>query len=490
MSDSPAISPAIVIIGSGFAGLGMAIALKRAGFHDFLILERAQDLGGAWRDNHYPGCACDVPSHMYSYSFALNPGWTRMFAPQREIWDYMRRVAAGYGVDAHIRHDSEVEALEWDDEGRHWNVDTSRGDHFTPRAVISGQGALHEPSCPDLPGIESFKGRAFHSAAWDHSYDLRGKQVAVVGTGASAIQFVPRIAPEVASLVLFQRTPPWIQRKPDFAVPRPVRQVFARVPGTARAFRTAIYWGLEARAAGFALHPALSAPLEASARRQLERQIPDPGLRERLTPRYRFGCKRGLLSNDYYPALTRDNVELETDGIAEVREHSIVTTGGAEHRVDAIIYGTGFRVTESLAERRIVGRNGLKIQDAWADGIEALHGVTVPGFPNYFMLVGPNTGLGHNSIIFMIETQVGYIMSCLRILADQKASTIEAKACATRRYNDRIHRRLRKQVWNEGGCTSWYLDENGVNRTLWPGFTFEYRLSARRARLADYDVSR
>lgn len=482
-------SPAIVIIGAGFAGLGMAIKLKESGFDDFLILEKKEDLGGAWRDNHYPGCACDVPSHMYSFSFELNPEWSRMFAPQPEIWDYMHRVSSKHGIDRHIRYDSAVESLEWDDEGRFWNVHTVKGDHYTPRAVVSGPGGLHIPSYPNLPGIERFAGKAFHSAEWDHSYDLRGKRVAVIGTGASAIQFVPQIAKEVAELRLFQRTPPWIQPKPDFTMPAPVRKMFKYVPGTTRAFRGALYWTLETRAAGFAIHPALAKPLEASARRHIARQIPDPELRAKVTPDYMFGCKRGLLSNDYYPALTRHNVDLITDGIAEVREHSIVTDDGTEYEVDAIIYGTGFKVTESLEEQHIVGRNGLKIQEAWADGIEAHHGITVPGFPNYFMLVGPNTGLGHNSIIFMIEVQIQHIMGCLRLLSEQKGTTIEVKASAMRRFNDRIHRRLRRQVWNEGGCNSWYLDANGVNRTLWPGFTFEYWLGSRRAKPADYDIA-
>jgi cation diffusion facilitator CzcD-associated flavoprotein CzcO len=412
-----------------------------------------------------------------------------MFAPQSEIWDYMHRVSTKYGIDRHVRYNSQVESLEWDDEGRYWNVRVEGGDHYTPRAVISGPGGLHVPSYPELPGLESFQGTAFHSADWDHSYDLRGKRVAVIGTGASAIQFVPAIAGRVGSLTVFQRTAPWVQRRPDFRIPEPARQVLKRVPGTARAFRAGLYWALEARGAGFVMHPALARPLEASARRQIERQISDPRLRAKVTPDYRFGCKRGLLSNDYYPALCRDNVELVTSGIAEVREHSIITNDGVEHPMDAIIFGTGFKVSESLTGRQVVGRNGLKIQEAWADGVEAHYGVTVPGFPNYFMLVGPNTGLGHNSIVFMIEAQTRYVLGCLRMLAQHRATTIEVKASAMRRVNERVQRRLGKRVWNDGGCVSWYLDEAGVNRTLWPGFSFEYWLEAR-PRLADYDIGR
>jgi cation diffusion facilitator CzcD-associated flavoprotein CzcO len=481
--------PEIVIIGSGFAGLGMAIQLKKAGFDDFVILEKNGDLGGTWRDNRYPGCACDVPSHMYSFSFELNPGWSRMFAPQQEIWDYMRRCVDKYGIAPHLRYDSAVEALEWDDAARHWQVTTTHGARYTPKAVISGIGALHIPSHPDIKGLERFTGARFHSAEWDHSYDLAGKRVAVIGTGASAIQFVPRIAEQVGRLYVFQRTAPWIQPKPDFTFPAGVRRTFA-LPGAARAFRNGLYWVLEARASGFAIDPRLSKPMEVMARRHIARQIPDPELRAKVTPDYTIGCKRVLLSSDYYPALAKPHVDLITDGIAEVTETGIVTADGTEHPVDAIIYGTGFKVTEALTEQRIIGRDGLKIQDVWADGIEAHRGITVPGFPNFFMLLGPNTGLGHNSVVFMIESQIQHVLSCLRRLSKEQGRTIEPKVPAARRFNDRIQRRLRRAVWNEGGCQSWYLDENGVNRTLWPGFTFEYWATTRKARPAEYTITR
>jgi cation diffusion facilitator CzcD-associated flavoprotein CzcO len=481
--------PAIVIIGSGFAGLGMAIQLKKAGYHDFVILEKNSDLGGTWRDNSYPGCACDVPSHMYSFSFELNPGWSRMFAPQREIWDYMRRCVRKYGIEPHLRYDSAVESLEWDDAAAHWQVTTADGTRLTPRAVISGIGALHIPSYPDLPGRERFTGAAFHSAEWDHSYDLEGKRVAVIGTGASAIQFVPRIAERVGRLQIFQRTPPWVQPKPDAAIPAPVRTTL-RLPGAARALRNAIYWTLEARSVGFTVHPRLSGAMKSVALRHLARQIPDPALRAELTPDYTIGCKRILLSSDYYPALNRPNVDVVTDAITEVTETGIVTASGAVHEVDAIIYGTGFKVTDALTDQRIVGRDGLKIQDAWADGVEAHRGITVPGFPNFFLLLGPNTGLGHNSVVFMIETQIQHIIGCLRLMSEAKGRVIEVRAPALRRFNDRLQRRLHRAVWNEGGCRSWYLDENGVNRTLWPGFTFEYWAGTRRARPSDYTITR
>ncbi|GAA2434358.1 NAD(P)/FAD-dependent oxidoreductase [Actinomadura vinacea] len=479
-------SPRIVIVGSGFAGLGAGIQLKRDGFDDFVILEKSRALGGTWHDNTYPGCACDVPSHMYSFSFELNHGWTRMFAPQQEIRAYLERTADKYGVRGHIRFGAAVDSMEYDEDAQAWKVTLAGGDVLTARAVISGVGALHIPSYPDLPGIERFQGTAFHSAEWDHSYDFRGKRVAVIGTGASAIQFVPKLAEQVDRMVVFQRTPPWIQPKPDVAIPEAVRRTFEKVPGSTRAFRDLIYWTLEARAIGFTVDPRLSAPQDRLARRHLARQIPDPGLRAKVTPDYTIGCKRVLLSNDYYPAIARPHVQVETAGIAEVREHSIVTGDGREHEVDAIVYGTGFKVVDAMAEWRVVGRNGMKIQDAWADGIEAHHGTTLPGFPNFFMMLGPNTGLGHNSVVFMIEIQIQHMLSLLRQMRRRGARTVEPRPEAVRAFNDRIQRRLRRAVWNEGGCDSWYLDENGVNRSLWPGHTFEFWAGSRKARPADY----
>ncbi|TDD79998.1 NAD(P)/FAD-dependent oxidoreductase [Actinomadura darangshiensis] len=479
-------APAIVIIGSGFAGLGMAIRLKQQGFHDFVVLEKSEALGGTWHDNTYPGCACDVPSHMYSFSFELNHGWTRMFAPQPEIRSYMERTADKYRVREHIRFGAAVDSMEYDDGARRWNVTLADGSVLTPKAIVSGIGALHVPSFPDLPGIERFQGTAFHSAEWDHSYDLAGKRVAVVGTGASAIQFVPQVAKKADDLVVFQRTPPWIQPKPDLPIPAPVRKAFEKVPGAARAFRGGIYWTLEARAVGFTIDPRLSGLQERIARRHIEQQVADPELRAKVTPDYTIGCKRILLSNDYYPALGRPDVHVETSGIAEVRENSVVTADGREYEVDCIIYGTGFKVTDALAELRVTGRNGRKLQEIWADGIEAHRGTTIPGMPNFFMLLGPNTGLGHNSVVFMIEVQIQHVLNCLRLMQDAGAGTIEPKPEASRRFNDRMQRRLRRAVWNEGGCNSWYLDDQGVNRTLWPGHTFEFWAGSRKARPEEF----
>jgi cation diffusion facilitator CzcD-associated flavoprotein CzcO len=489
----------IVIVGTGFSGIGMGIALKKAGFDDFVILEKGTDLGGTWRDNQYPGCACDVPSPLYSFSYELNPSWTRLFAPQPEIWEYLRGCATKYGVDRHIRYDSRVEGMEWDDATRRWTVRTGDGERYRSHAVVSGVGALHIPTYPDIPGAAAsggtaeggrgaFEGETFHSSAWDRSYDLTGKRVAVIGTGASAIQFVPEIARQAAQLTVFQRTPPWIHPRPDTPIPPAMRGVFRNVPGAARGLRDVIYWALESRALGFAVDPRLMAPLEALARKHLASQVTDPELRARLTPDYTIGCKRILLSSDYYPALQRPNVELVTDAVKEVTPSGVATADGATRAADVIIYGTGFRVIDSAMELNVTGRGGVKLADAWSAGVEAYRGITVAGFPNFFMLLGPNTGLGHTSVVFMIETQVQHVMSCLRTLSREKASTIEVQERALREYNDGLQRRLRRAVWSAGGCRSWYLDDAGVNRTIWPGFTFEYWARTRRAKRADYNV--
>jgi cation diffusion facilitator CzcD-associated flavoprotein CzcO len=486
---SPASSdPAIVIIGSGFAGLCMAIRLKQAGYHHFVILEKNDDLGGTWRDNRYPGCGCDVPSHMYSFSFELNPHWSRMFASQQEIWEYMRRCTDKYGIAAHIRYGCSVEGMEWDDAIERWRVVTAAGEVYTARAVVSGVGSLHVPSIPEIPGADQFAGAAFHSAQWDPSCDLSAKRVAVIGTGASAIQFVPEIAKEAARVHVFQRTPPWIHPRPDFEIPSAVRATFAAAPPVMRAFRDGIYWVLEIRGAGFALHPRLMAPLQWMAARHIARQISDPELRAKVTPDYTIGCKRILQSSDYYPALARPNVDLVTDPVARITQTGLACADGSAYDADVIIYGTGFKTVEAIAELSVAGRDGVKLQDVWRGGVEAYHGITVAGFPNFFLLLGPNTGLGHNSVIFMIESQVQHVMSCLRLLARRSGNTIEVRASAVRRFNDGIQHRLDRAVWSQGGCKSWYLDADGVNRALWPGFSFEYWARTRRARRADYVI--
>jgi cation diffusion facilitator CzcD-associated flavoprotein CzcO len=474
----------IAIAGSGFGGLGTAIRLRQQGIDDFLVFERAADLGGTWRDNSYPGCTCDVPSHLYSYSFALNPGWSRSFSPQPEIWEYLRRCAHRFGVLPHIRFDHEVRSARWDGRSRCWHLDTSRGE-FTADVFVAATGPLSEPSIPDLPGLPSFRGTAFHSARWDHGHDLTGRHVAVIGTGASAIQFVPRIQPRVATLRVFQRTAPWIMPRRDRALTRAELALFGAFPPAQRAVRSAIYWGRELYALGF-LHPRLAGAAQSVALRHLRRSLPDPALRDQLVPDYTIGCKRVLLSSDYLPALARENVELVTSGVREVRPDGIVTADGAEHRVDTIIFGTGFHVTDSPIADRIRGRDGRTLAEAWGGSPQAYLGTTVTGFPNLFLLLGPNTGLGHTSIVFMAECQIEYVLRALRFMRSSGVAVLEPRPGAQQEFVTGVDARMRETVWMAGGCSSWYLDRTGRNSALWPGFTWAYRRRLRRFRPGDY----
>jgi cation diffusion facilitator CzcD-associated flavoprotein CzcO len=443
--------PPIVIIGAGFSGLGMAIELKRAGINDFVLLERAAEVGGTWWENTYPGCACDIMSLLYSVSFEPKNDWSRLYPQQQEILDYLRHCADKYGITPHISFGTEVTGAEYDDETGTWRVFTAGTEHpITARALIAGMGPLHLPKIPDISGLERFRGKVFHSAEWDHGYDLSGKRVAVIGTGASAIQFVPQIAPTVARLHVFQRTPPWVLPKPDRPLAAAEHRLMRKVPP------------------------------------HLRRQIPDPGLRQQLVPDYTIGCKRILVSNDYYPALTRDTVDLVTDPVKEIGEDWILTGDGTRRQVDAIIFGTGFHVADAFDNAHIVGANGLKIQDAWRDGIEAYLGMAVAGFPNMFLLLGPNSGLGHNSMVFMVEAQARYVRQCIQLLERDGSRQIQVRPEVQREFNRTIQGRLREAVWGAGGCMSWYLDENGVNRAAWPGSTVSYWLRTRRMRRSDY----
>jgi cation diffusion facilitator CzcD-associated flavoprotein CzcO len=468
----------IAIIGAGFGGIGTAIRLRQRGYHDVVVFDRGGDVGGAWRDNSYPGCACDVPSHLYSFSFAPNPGWSRSFSPQPEILNYLRRCVVDYDLRPRLRLDHEVRQAAWDEPSRRWVLDTSRG-RYTADILVAAGGLLCEPSVPDLPGLETFAGTAFHSARWDHGYDLAGRRVAVVGTGASAVQFVPAIAGKVARLNLFQRTPAWVVPRRDRPLSAAKRAFFGRFPAAQRALRAGIYWARESNAIAF-LHPVLMPLAQRTALRHLRAAVPDPNLRARLTPGYTLGCKRVLLSDDFYPALARDNVELVTDPIAEVRPDAVVTRDGVAHPVDTIIFGTGFHVTDSPLARLVRGRDGRSLAEAWRDTMQAYQGITVSGFPNLFLLLGPNTGLGHNSVVFMIECQISYLLRALAHLDRTGTTAIEPTLPAQRTFVASVDRRMRGTVWSQGGCRSWYLDANGRNSTLWPGYTWTYWLRTRR----------
>jgi cation diffusion facilitator CzcD-associated flavoprotein CzcO len=476
----------VAIIGTGFSGLGMAIRLKREGMRDFVVLERAADLGGTWRENSYPGCQCDVPSHLYSFSFAPNPNWSRAFSMQQEIWDYLRDCARRFGVMPHIRFNHDVTMSSWSEDEQLWHLKTSGG-AFTARVLVAGMGGLAEPSIPSIPGLERFQGVHFHSATWKHGHDLKGRRVAVVGTGASSIQFVPRIQPEVGQMFLFQRTPPWIMPHRDRSIKAWKSRLYARVPAAQAAVRSAIYWSREGFVPFF-VHQRLSDVPRSIAMAHLRRQVRDPELLAKLTPDYAVGCKRILISSDYYPALQRSNVEVVATGIREIREHSIVGTDGTEREVDTIIFGTGFHVTDSPFAEHIRGRDGELMSEAFAGSPQAYLGTTVAGFPNLFLLLGPNTGLGHTSVVVMAEAQIKYVMEALRFMRKQQATSVDVRPRAQVEYNNRLQERLKETVWNAGGCASWYIDASGKNTTLWPTYTWRYRRSTRRFDPAEYDV--
>ncbi|MCC7413051.1 MAG: NAD(P)/FAD-dependent oxidoreductase [Gammaproteobacteria bacterium] len=479
----------VAVIGAGFAGLGMAIGLKRAGIDAFVVFESATALGGTWRDNTYPGCACDVPSHLYSYSFALKPDWTRVYSPWHEIRAYLEQCADRYDVRRHIRFDTRIATATFDEAKAGWTLIATDGRRFSADVVVSATGPLSKPAIPDLPGLAQFRGRMFHSARWDHDYVLDGRRVAVVGTGASAIQFVPRIAPRVERLYLFQRTPPWVVPRFDRAYTALERRLHARLPTLCRLHRTFIYWQYEMNGLAIIGYPPFNRLLEALARLHLRRQVADPALRARLTPDYRIGCKRVLVANDYYPALTRPNVELVSGAIERVHANGVVGTDGVEREVDAIVLATGFVATEFLAPMRIYGRGACELTERWQAGAETYLGMAVAGFPNFFMLVGPNTGLGHNSIVFMIESQVRYILQAIRAIGSGRADSVDVRPERQRAFQQRIQRDLRSTSW-QSGCRSWYLDEDGRNFTLWPGFTLSYWLRTRRWDAADYLLTR
>lgn len=473
-------SARIAIIGSGFGGLGTAIRLKQAGIEDFIILERAGEVGGVWRDNSYPGCACDVESHLYSFSFAPNPEWTHSFSRQPEIWDYLKRCAKDYGLLPHLRFNHEVREASWEQDRQHWRLETSRG-IYTASVLVAAAGSLSDPSIPKLCGLETFKGRVFHSARWDHQFELKGRSVAVVGTGASAIQFVPAIQPLVHKLYVFQRTAPWIVPRRDRALDERERRMFRRFPVAQRAGRAALYWLREL--VGFAFrHPWAMRYLERIALKHLKRSVADPVLRAKLTPAYTIGCKRILISNDYLPALTQPNVELVTEGIREVRERAIVSRDGVERPVDAIIFGTGFHVTDLPFAEHIRGREGRTLSEVWAGSPKAHAGTTVTGFPNLFLLQGPNTGLGHTSVIYMLEAQIEHLLSALSYMQRRRAVAIEPRPEAQAAFVADVDRRMQGTVWTSGGCLSWYLDANGRNSALWPRASWHFR--RRVARLA------
>lgn len=477
-------APSVAIIVAGFGGLCMAIRLERAGIRSYTVFEKAGDLGGTWRDNSYPGAGCDIPSHLYSYSFEKYTSWTRRYPEQPEILGYLEHCADKYDVRRKIRFRTEVLSAAFD--GSKWQVSVGGEEPRTEAfdVVVMGVGQLNRPQLPDIPGMSEFEGVSFHSARWNHDHDLTGRRVAVIGNGSSAAQFVPRIAERVEHLRLFQRTPNWVIPKPDAAFGPMTRLAFHFVPGLQRAYREWIY-----RYAEGTLYPALAEGwsvglLKQRALRHLRDQVPDPELRARLTPDYPPGCKRVVIDSTFYPALTRPNVSLVTDRIVRITPKGIETAGGS-YDVDTIVYATGFKSTEFLAPMEVVGRDGLSLEERWKGGAEAYLGISLPAFPNLFMLYGPNTNLGHNSIVFMIECQVNHVMSCLSYLAGHGPIEVRPEVMAA--WRRQLDSAMSRMVWG-GGCQSWYKTADGRVTNNWPGPTTLYRRLTARAPLSAYRV--
>ena len=475
----------VLIVGAGFSGLAMGIELLRNDLPNFQIWEAAPSLGGTWRDNTYPGAACDVESHLYSLSYALSPSWTRRFAPQPEILDYLHDLAQRFHLTPHLHTRRPVLSADFDPQRGRWTVTGPDGLTASPRLLIPATGGLSRPKLPPLPGLASLQIPHFHSARWNHDLDLQHLRVGVIGTGASAIQFVPQIAPRVRELLLFQRTPPWILPKPDGPIPPAERSLYTKLPALLLLQRARLFWRNEARVLA-SRNPSLMAPFAAASKRFLARSIPDPHLRKRLTPDYTIGCKRILMSNDFYPALREPHVHLVTDPIRHLTPTGVHTS--RDHTLDVLIFGTGFQASDMLAPFPI--RNGPHdLGQTWDRAPEAYLGSAVHGFPNLFVLTGPNTGLGHSSMLIMIEAQARYVAQAVHALHRLALKTLEVRPDVQRAFNDDLQRQLQPTVWIQGGCTSWYKTDDGLNTTLWPTFTVSFQRATATLDLDDYTTT-
>ncbi|GAC1629219.1 MAG: NAD(P)/FAD-dependent oxidoreductase [Nevskia sp.] len=463
----------VLIIGAGFAGLGTAIQLRRQGIEDIVILERGTEVGGTWRDNQYPGAACDIPSNLYSFSFAQNPEWSRGYSGSREILGYIRHLATHYGLTPLIRYGHNVEALAWDEKHKLWTLSLTGREPVQGRSVVMAQGPLSNAGFPNIRGIETFQGQKIHSARWDHGYDFAGKRVAVIGTGASAVQIIPELVKTAGQVKVFQRTPGWVLPRADYAAPEWSKRLFKRLPASQTAVRRAMYLIHESMALGMIWNTPMTRALEALGTRFREHQVKDAWLRRQLTPDFRIGCKRVLMTNDYYPALQKPNCELITWPIASISEKGIRGVEGVEHQVDCIVFATGFEVSKNGTPFRITGVAGRQLNDEWARGAQAYKSVNVAGYPNLFITFGPNSGPGHNSALVYMESQIAYIAKAIGMLVKDGVRALDVRAEAQVRYNAGIQKRLAKTNWNSG-CKSWYLSDDGFNATMYPGFATQF----------------
>jgi cation diffusion facilitator CzcD-associated flavoprotein CzcO len=480
----------IAIIGAGFAGIGTAIQLKKAGIHSFTMFERAGEVGGTWRDNTYPGAACDVPSHAYALSFEPKANWSRAFAESGEIQEYLLGLVEKWRLRPHLRLDTEIVEARFDESAGSWLLSTGGGDCFTARAVVSGVGGLVDPAWPDIKGLHRFRGELFHTGRWNHDFDLTGRNVAVIGTGASAVQVVPSIAPQVARLSVFQRTPAWVVPKPDVRYSERARRFYTRFPLALQASRLAKFWMSELFGPIIFLNSErLSAIGRGASLRHLRAQVSDPALRVKLTPDFQFGCKRMLISSDYWSSFERENVDLVTEPIEEIRADGIETRDGVFHPADAIVLATGFALGLAAAPFPITGRGGRTLDEAWSRGAAAYKGMTVSGFPNWFILMGPNTGPGHTSVLVYTEAQIRYALQAIRKLKEEGLRWLDVRRDVQDRYNAGIQKRMKHMAWSSG-CNSWYLSADGSNHSLFPGYASEYVLRARRFQPSEYEIAR
>ncbi|MCP5069195.1 MAG: NAD(P)/FAD-dependent oxidoreductase [bacterium] len=489
MSAAPRADFPIAIIGAGFGGIGTAIQLKKAGLDSFTIFERAGELGGTWRDNTYPGAACDVPSHAYSLSFEQVPTWSHRFAPSEEIQDYLLGIAKKWGLREHMRFDTEIVDARFDEAAGSWTLTTGNGETFTARVVVSCVGGLVDPAMPDIKGIQSYTGELFHTARWNHDYDLAGRRVAVIGTGASAVQVVPEVAREAARVDVYQRTPAWVVPKHDKTYSERYKSLLARFPILLRASRFMIYWMSELFGPVIFLDNERLAKIgEKASLAHLKAQVKDPELRRKLTPSFQFGCKRMLISDEYWASFERPNVELITDPIEEIKSGGIQTRDGSLRGVDAIVVATGFALGLASAPFPIKGKGGRRLDDVWKDGAVAYKGMNVSGFPNWFILMGPNTGPGHTSVLVYTEAQIAHVVAAIKKLRKEKLRYVDVRQDVQDRYNEGLQGRMKHMVWSTG-CNSWYLSADGSNHSLYPGFAAEYAIRARPFRVRDYEIA-
>jgi cation diffusion facilitator CzcD-associated flavoprotein CzcO len=477
----------VLVIGGGYSGIGTAIRLKQSGIDDFILIEKAHKLGGTWRENTYPMAGADTPSIIYSFSYARNPEWDYTFALQPQIEKYLDDVADKYGVPDHVQFDTAGELAEWDESASKWTVQTNHGT-IEAKYVITCAGPMHEAALPNLPGVDSFTGDAFHTASWDHDVDLTGKRVAVIGTGASAIQYVPIIQEQVGKLILFQRTAPWVMPRFNRRATKLKKSIYRRFPWINQFVANAIYMGSE----GLQLlerRPERMRPLQGLALRHLKKQVPDDALRKQLTPDFAMGCKRILFSNTWYPAITASNAEIVSHGVSEITPTGLVDSTGVHHEADVIIYSTGFKVTDPDVARRVRGRDGQLLADLWQGSPYAYQSVAVSGYPNAFVMLGPNVGNGHGSVSTLIELLADYCVRGIESAERVGASSIEVKPHVQNVWNAQVQDSLRGTVWNDGGCSSYYIDSTGRNSAIYPWTTLRFRKETEKFDLDDYIVA-